>query len=395
MDKRIIFGFVFLLMISSVYALGVSPARTTVDFKPNLKQTISYDAVVSGSSETNLVISAQGELASYINLPQNSVRFSSGEKQKTLSYDISLPDKLEPGLHTAEIFILELPSSENEVADTGVMATLAVVTQLYVYVPYPGKYANAQMEILNSKDGGVSFVFPVVSLGEFDLTSVKAVVDIFDGSGSKVDSFTTSPIEILSGQKKEIVRNWGANSPAGEYNAIASIVYDEGTINLNKSFSIGGSELVLQDISVNKFALGEIVKLDVLVENRWNENVAGAYVDGKILNDKGDAVSRFESAARDVNANSKENFATYWDTAGVRVGTYEADISIKYGDKSSNNRLKFQVEENKLTVIGLGYVISDDTSGGGSLVTFLVIIIIFLVLVNILWFFILRKKLKK
>ena len=58
--------------------------------------------------------------------------------------------------------------------------------------------------------------------------------------------------------------------------------------------------------------------------------------------------------------------------------------------------MKFQVSENDLTIIGLGYVISDGGSGEGldTIVIVLIVVIVLLVLINLLWFFLLRKRLK-
>jgi len=384
-----------LFLISSVCALGITPARTTVDFKPGLNKEVSFEVLNSGNKDMNLVLAVQGELAQYISVSAASDSVSSSEVSKSFSYSVNLPDSLEPGLHTGEIFVMELPSSAG--ADgTQVLATLAVVTQLYVYVPYPGKFASSKMIVYNANQGeDVTFVFPVVSRGEFDLTSVKANVDIYNKLNEKVASFNTNEIAVPSGEKKEIVYKWKADVPIGNYRAAASLIYDEGTINLEETFSIGSKELELQEISVGGFSLGEIAKLEMLVENKWSELISGAYVETKIMNDRGDIVSSFESASYDVEPLSKQVFVSYWDTAGVRVGTYETEVSIKYGDASSVKNLKFQVEKNDLTIVGLGYVISADDDGeSNTLVIVLVVVVVLLVLVNLLWFFLLRKKLK-
>ena len=275
-----------------------------------------------------------------------------------------------------------------------VRATLAVITQLQVYVQYPGKYANSKMIIINADgNGDVTFIFPVVSAGEFDLTSVKANVDIYNKLNEKVASFNTNEIAVPSGEKKELVHKWAADVPIGEYRAVASLIYDEGVLNFEEVFSIGSQELELQDIIVEDFSLGDIAKLEMLVENKWSEPIQGAHIETKILNNRGDIVSDFKSASYDVGALAKQVFVSYWDTAGVVAGNYETEVSINYGDKSSKMGLEFQVEKNKLTVIGLGYVISAEDDGKSNLlIIVLVIVIVLLVLINLLWFLLLRKK---
>ena len=96
------------------------------------------------------------------------------------------------------------------------------------------------------------------------------------------------------------------------------------------------------------------------------------------------------------NALSKKALVSYWDTAGVKAGTYDALVVLKYADQSTENDLQFKVSENSLEVIGLGYVIS--SGGGGGSNTLMIILIVgigVLILINLLWFFLFRRRLKR
>jgi hypothetical protein len=393
--RKLMFLLIGIFMISSVCALGVTPARTTLDFEPGLSRSVGFQILNSGNEDMKVVFSAQGELAEYISLNVAEASISAAEGSKAFNYNLNLPSELTPGLHTGEVFAMQLPSGPTS-EGSQILATLAVVTQVYVYVPYPGKYANAKMYVYGANVGGdVKFVIPVISAGEFDLTSVRANVDIYNKLGEKVDSFNTESISVPSGARRELAHKWKADVPIGDYLAKASLIYDDGTLNFEEAFSVGSEELELQEISVRGFTLGEIAKLEMLVENKWSEPISDAHVATKIMNDRGDIVSSFESATYDVDPLSKKVFVSYWDTAGVRVGTYETEVSINYGDKSSKKSLQFDVEENELIIIGLGYVISEDGGESNTLMFVLIGVIVLLVLVNILWFFLFRKKFKR
>jgi len=385
-----------LFSLSFVCGLGVTPGRTTVSFEPDMKKSVEFNIVNSGGVEIELTLDVVGELGRYISLSTKSV-IVSADGTKKISYSVSLPHTLEPGLHKGEIVVTEVPKGV-PTGESYVQATLAIAVQFYVNVPYPGKFATASMVVYNANQGGdVTFVFPVVSRGEFDLTSVKANVDIYNKLNEKVDSFFTSAIAIPSGEKKELVYNWKADVPIGNYRAVATVIYDEGVVNLEGVFSVGDKELELQEISVNSFSLGQIAKLEMLVENKWSEPISGAYVATRIMNDEGDVVSSFESASYDVVALAKQVFVSYWDTAGVKEGNYQTEVSINYGDKSSTKNLEFQVKQNELVIVGLGYVISAEggSEGTSSLIVILIVVIVLLVLINLLWFFLLRRKFKK
>jgi hypothetical protein len=394
MNKVLVILLIGIFMISSVFALGVTPARTTLDFEPGLSRSVGFEILNSGNEDMKVVFSAQGELAEYISLDVDEASILAAENSKSFSYNLNLPSELTPGLHTGEVFAMQLPSGPTS-EGSQILATLAVVTQVYVYVPYPGKYASSKMYVYNANQGeDVAFVFPVTSQGEFDLTAVRASVDIYNKLNEKVASFATDSIAVPSGTRKELAYKWKADVPIGDYLAKASLIYDDGTLNFEETFSVGSEDLVLKEINVGGFSLGEIAKLEMLVENKWSEPISDAHVETKIMNDRGDIVSSFESATYDVEPLSKKVFVSYWDTAGVRVGTYETEVAVVYGEKSSVKALQFDVEEDKLTVIGLGYVISAEGDDSNTLMFVLIGVIILLVLVNLLWFFMFRKRFK-
>lgn len=399
MNKKVLFvGMMFLLgvlLVSNVSALGVTPARTTIDFEPGLKRTVSFSVVNSEHKDMTLIISPQGDLNASISLKENSVSMSSGEESKQLSYEVNLPNKLSPGLHVAEVVILQLPE-KSKTSEAYIGAALAVVTQLYVYVPFPGKYAEADLNIVNAGQGEEAvFIIPIVNRGEFDLVSVKANIDIYNKLNEKITSFDTATISIGSKERKEIVSKWKADVPVGTYRAVVTLTYDGETINLEKQFNIGNKELELQQLEVNNFNLGDIAKLEMLVENKWSEQISGAHVQTQIYNNKEELVADFSSPNYDIPALSKKLMVSYWDTAGVKPETYEAKVFLKYAEVSTQKNLQLKVSKNKIEVIGLGYVVSSEGSvEGNDLIPILIVGIIVLILMNLLWFLLLRKKLK-
>ncbi len=394
--RKFLILLVGVFMMSGVLGFGISPARTTLDFKAGMERDVSFDVINSEGEDISFVFLAQGDLAEYIFSDVSSGSILASEKSKSFSYSLKLPELLEPGLHKGEVVVMQLPD-EGSGQGSQVLATLAVATQIYLYVPYPGKYANAKLYVYSANVGEVvKFVIPVSSAGEFDLTSVRANVDVYDKAGEVVDSFNVGPIAIPSGQQRELVYDWDADVPVGDYVAKSTVVYGDGTVSLEEKFSVGSEKLVLQEIWVDDFSLGEIAKLEMLVENKWSEKIADVLIKTKISNERGGVVSEFKSSDYDVGGFSKEVFVSYWDTAGVIEGDYDAEVSIKYGDKESRENLKFEVSENELVVIGLGYVISaDDGVGPDAIVVVLMSAVVLLILLNLLWFLLLRKRLGK
>ncbi|MAH46316.1 hypothetical protein CMI37_10825 [Candidatus Pacearchaeota archaeon] len=385
-----------IMLVANVSALGITPARTTIDFEPGFQREVGFSVLNSEGKDMSIVVYVQGELNASIGVSENTFQMSASEESRQLSYNVNLPAKLSPGLHIGEVVVMQLPGKSGT-SEAFIGAALAVVTQLYVQVPYPGKYAEATLNIINANQGDeVVFVIPVLSRGEFDLVSVKANVDIYNKMGEKVDSFNTNEISVDSGARREIVYKWEADVPVGAYRALATLIYDGEVVQLEGGFNVGSEVLDLQGIDVRDFSLGDIAKLEMLVENKWSEPIRGAYTQTEVYNKDGEVSADFKSPEYIIPALSKEVMISYWDTSGVKAGTYDTRVYLKYGDVSIPNDLKLKVEQNKIGIIGLGYVISADSEGGGNtLVVVLVIGIVTLVLINLLWFFFLRKRLRR
>lgn len=386
-----------ILVLPCVMSIGITPARTTVNFESDLSKSVSISVVNSEGKDINLVVAVQGELAEYVSLGETAFSMSAEQSLRDISYNVNLPSELSPGLHTAEIVVLQLPDA-GELGDAFIGAAVAVVSQLHVYVSYPGKYAEADLSVFNLDDGNVKFVIPVISRGDFDLTSVKASIEIFTSLNEKVATLNTNEIKILSGERKEVTALWDTTKVnAGPYRAVATLIYDEETLTMTRNFNVGQKRLSIESVEVNDFALGDIAKFEILVKNDWSEDVKGAYSQMLVRNDKGEIMADFKSPTYDVNSLDRTLMTAFWDTAGVRVGTYDASLFLHYEELTDEQDLKLEVNEDSINVVGLGYVISERKGvfEENQLLTFLVIGVILLILINIGWFLFLRRRLKK
>ncbi len=389
-----------IFLISSISALGVTPARNTLDFSSSLQTSGSFKILNSEGIARELVIQTRGELANNIVLEERRVNFESTDPEKSVNYKINLPQELSPGLHVAEIVISE-PPKEAEGDNTVVGATLAVVTQVHVYVSYPGKYAEAKFNIKSgTKDEGIIFVLPTMNKGEFDIANAYANIDIYSSLNEKIDSFNTKSVSITSGQKVDLTHTWKKDVPVGDYKAVATIIYDGESITLEDIFKVGAETLELQQITVNNFQLGEIAKMELLIENKWSEIIDKVHSQVQIFSEAGDILADFNSPDYFIDPLSKKVLVSYWDTIGVQEATYDTKVTLHYStDKSTDSDIQLVVKNDRIEVIGLGYVLSEkggvSSGDGNNIVMILVIVIGVLILINILWFLVLRKFMSK
>jgi len=387
--------FLIVFLSSNVIAIGITPGRTTFDFEPGSMKEVEFTVVNSDNLDMNVIVLIQGDLNESIAVSENSFKMAASEKEKKLKYTFTMPNELKPGLHKAEVVVIQLPEKSGT-SDAFIGAAVGVATQIHIYVSYPGKYAEGEMNIV-SESGKVNFVIPVHNRGDLDLKKVKAKIDIFSPVNEKIASVDTNEISLLSGERREVVASWQLSVSPGTYRAVATLIYDEQTAKIEKHFDVGEQILKLDQVEVNDFVLGGIAKFEMLVDNQWSQNI-NAYAQMLVYNKEGSVMADFKSANYDIPALDKVIMVAFWDTAGVKTGDYDASVFLRYGEKSDQQDLKLEVSDRKINVFGVGYVISSESGGGlfeNNLVMVLIIGIAVLILINLTWFLVLRKRLKK
>jgi len=372
-----------LFMISNVLALGITPGRTTIDFEPNLVRDVKFSIVNTESKDMDIAFSVEGALADYINISSDVASIGSGEGLKEFGYILTLPRGLAPGLHRADVIALEVPKGGTE-DGTVVRATVSVVTQVYVYVPYPGKFLEASLDIVSrDEENTIDFYVPFISRGEETISSIKGTVDISKGNES-VFSLDTNELSASVGERKELRASWNPDVAPGEYRAVVSINYDGEILKLEKEFNVGPEDFGVLGISVNDFKLGDVARIKILVQNKLSDDVAGAFADLSVYDSDLKEIASLTSEKYDVPAESNKEMVVFWDTERLNKGQYGSELDINYNDRFVSKNFKVDVSEDAMLFSGVGFVIADDV-GGVSSTMILIIVIVFLVLVNLVW----------
>ena len=239
--------------------------------KSGLTKSIPFTVLNDAEQDMQVVFYVQGELKDYITLSDNNVRFSSSEGSNSFNYNVNLPGDLSPGLHEAEVVIMRIPDASED--GTFVGATVAVVTQLHAYVPCPGKCIESELNVLSDETTATRFVLPVVNRGKVGIGSLRANIDIYTPLNERIASLNTDSTSLDPKSRTELVVDWDGNASVGSYIARVTVFYDELSISFDKEFAIGDASLSIDSIYVNNFKLGEIAKLNILVENKWNKNL--------------------------------------------------------------------------------------------------------------------------
>jgi hypothetical protein len=395
--KFFVLGICILFLINFVFALGITPGRTTIDFEPNLKQEIAFSVINSEHKDMAVIFDVRGDLNQSISLNKAFEEFSASEETKSFSYSVDLPSEIEtPGLHTAEIVAIEMPKDLKS-AGTVIGSRLAVISQLYVHVPYPGKYLELDPQIINAQeDGNVLFLIAAVNRGDLDIGNAKATIDVYDSFGEKVAIVESEQREILSGQRIELIAKWSATKiNAGDYRVYISVTYDGEFVDAEKNFKIGKNVLEIQRIEVNDFELGGIAKFNALVENKWSEKITDAYLNLIVYNEKDQTMADIKSQVYEVDSLSKTNMIAYWDTVGVKKGNYDGKLFLKHNKGSFDRDVTVRVSNDEILVMGLSGEVLIEKLKKSNLQMILIIAVIVLGTLNLLWFIVLRKFIMK
>ena len=394
-NKNILLLAILILVftLNNISSLGITPGRTTINFEPGLTQEVPFSIINSENKDMSVVFAVRGELADSVVLTQTYAEFTAAEESKSFSYSVNLPQKVDkPGLYEVEIVALEMPKDIKE-KGTFVGATVSVVTQLHIYVPYPDKYLEGEVNAMES-DGKTMFFIPITSRGKLDIVNVKAIIDIYTSLNEKVATIETNTDSLNSLERKELVAEWTPEN-LGSYLAVATVVYDNEVLKIEKEFRVGEMVLEVLEVNIKDFELGSIAKFDALVENKWPNDLKDVYLNIIVYNSEGEIMADFKSPTYDLDASSKAELVAYWDTAGVHEGTYDGKLILKYNDKSKERNIQLRITDSSIEVIGLtGHVVVGG-KGTFNLTNILIIVIILLVLINIIWFFVIRRIMNK
>ena len=385
-----------LLIVSDVFALGVSPARKIIEFSPELEIEVEFNVLNSEGKDMKVVIYVEGDnLDEEIIIDNPELIFSSGELQKSVKYNIKLPEKYdEPGTHEIKIVAREIPV-DKAFEGTFVGASVAVVHIVRINVPYPGKYATVELKLGEDTGQGVDFIVYVNNFGTQKIVSAKGIIDVYGPTNEKLTSLETGLVSIDSGARKAMNVKWDENINSGKYYAKLTVLYDGNVAEYEKVFNVGIRLVDILDIIVKNFKLGGIAKFNILVENGWPEVISDVYTD-LLISEKGQEIGRFKSAAEDIPALAKEELTAFWDTAGVEEGDYDAKISLYYDDKIVEKDMKTKISFNSISFSGFtGAVISDEVGGETSDTKILIGLVVILIIINLIWFVYFKFKKKK
>jgi|GEM_PF-503886 len=359
--KLITIALMLLVLSSAALAIGIVPATRIFEFKPGQMLSYRIDIVNNGGEDLEVILYARGDLAGNVRLTEHMIRLSKNETSKKANVIFTMPQKMDvAGQHTIEIVAVgSTPAPEG--SETVVKADIAVISKLIIDVPYPEKYAEARIYVLDTEAGKPTTVtIPVFNKGKENIGAVHAEIKILNSEGAEVDSITTEDRAIKAGSDTKFSVPTNKPLQPGEYKALATVLYDGHTLELSTGFSVGELNVEIRSLVVDAFTLGDVAKFDILLYNAWSTELKGVYAEMQITDQDNKVYTDFKTVATDIQPLQIGRLEGYWYTQGVVPGIYIARITLHYANRVSQKMFELEVQPNAIIArpMGTGQAIS-------------------------------------
>jgi len=318
-------------------SIGISPANFEFFFEPNLERTFEF-TVSNADPNGSIEVYAAGDLSKYVNL---SDTFFVGIGHLTVS--LALPEKIDiPGGHRILIGARESTGKENDTKSlAGVGGIAAIQAVIDVFVPYPGKYIEADLNIDNINKGeNAIFELTINNLGTEDI-NINPVIEVYE----KDKKVLAKNIEVgkLKSKEKKTITDFldSSNLNEGIYNITLIIDYGK-ELKIEKELKVG-------------YISGKINAFSISVENLWNSKMENVYSE-VVVTESGKVLTSFKTPSINMNPWEKINLTGFFDASEIKEGKYTANLQIFYEDKINTKLVAiyvFKPKLNKMLIIGI------------------------------------------
>ena len=265
----VIFVIFVLFSASQVQAIGIAPARTTLNFEPGGTRSLTFYIINSESRTAEAEIYADGDLSQYISFSKNHLSLAPNEIKPVVA-TIIFPSELPAGRYLAYIGAVE---SSESTAETGMSSRIAAESQLIIdnLLSEPKLIVSLSAENASEPGQIANFSVNINNPTRLVISKISGEISIYNPKGIQIDKLTLNPLYNLTAGASTILHaNWNtANNTAGVYSAIANIVYDENSEKANTSFQIGQPKLEILKIWPEQ--RGNIAQFTIEVKNIWTE----------------------------------------------------------------------------------------------------------------------------
>src|SRR3989344_6488028 len=329
-----------LLMITSVVALGIGPAKTSIDYIGPETRDVTFNIFRERSEPYEVRLEKDGVLAPYITLDSSEILLS--QDLVPIPFTLRIPEGLPPGPNEGRIIVTEVAGTVYGGQSVGV-TSIRIPHKIIINMPYPDKYVMAEVNVKSDEDK-VQLTSIVKNIGSLPLANVKADYEIHERERSiAVLSTQSTALEPLAAGSigAEIERS---RLPNGEYEAATTIHFDDLSIELVKAFEVGEPTIILTNFD-HYFEPEEINPFAFEVYNDWNADVSDISMDIAISHPEKGPVTTLKTFTFVLKPRETKKIETYWDTRGLAEGDYDATITLYIGPRKVSKPVALSIRK--------------------------------------------------
>lgn len=328
------------LLSGEVLAIGISPAVLTVKFQPDSQKKFTFTTNNNEDGERMVNVSVNGELAAFTSCTQEAFVLKVGEARE-FQCTLTMPHIMEPGEHGGRVRVTGYPYESASAQGAFIGGIAAVETILNVNVPYVGPWLSVGLETQNALPGDtIGAKVKYDAIGTETVHDIATTISIFDKNNASVASQQAGSFDLDAGQTAEKSFTFDTKDmQQGSYTVRAVAHYADKSSTVERPLLFG--ELVLEVIGMRPVTVPEntIAKFTFIIKNAWDRDVS-TKTRIEALDAKGKVLAKTEADGIAIGERQQRDVEMYLDTAGIPKGVYDVRITLGYGGKSRETRVK-------------------------------------------------------
>ena len=339
------------LLLPGVLAIGIAPASSEHNSFVDNTILVRLKVLNPAGQQMGALLSAEGELAQYMNFPEQVVVFEKGEGEHWVTIELEVPDDLEPGQYESRILVTSAPIGTGTFS-----ARLQVVHRLSLFVDYPEFYIKADVVVPDFKVGeeGVFELF-LRNKGEH---SVEASIDAWVGipGTPTAERLPRSAVSLPVGAHSTIRLPW---TPEwfGEYVFAATVSYANTSRNISQPFEIGTPLLTPESAVVRPVPLGEVLPITLGITSNWNVPIEAVHAWVQ-LRQNDTMLLETRTVSEDIAPRGMVELPIYIETASLDYGTYILEMDLVSDRTRDTYFFELELAPKGVTLTPTGFVIT-------------------------------------
>ena len=340
MVRQLSFIFELLILLLASFsvasAIGISPSKIELAFEPNHHEEIIMNLINSAGRPLNATLQLGGDLAQYMT-SEDGFFVIPPYQSKAYTIAIDFPAVIrKPGEHIVTVNAVQAPINTKEEI-RGIGATLSVEGGIVIRVPYTGKYAETTLTLEDINEGEQSTAtFNIVNYGLDAIQSARGTLQIYDATGALLDSLSTPRVYIpAQATETALISLDSKRYGAGIFPVIAFTEYDgDITEQITKELRIGTLFVNVTDYTKEVYT-ESLVPFQIQAHNRWNNQIDHLFAEIRFLKQGIEIGDILKTSSISLPAWEQLQLSALWDTRSVETGVYDAEITLRYNEKTT------------------------------------------------------------